>query len=149
MRVATDPTTVAGVRGNWTPARWFLLVPAVVHLPLAVGGLVINRSFPGPFSTGDPGAEVVFGVFRTNGWHSLAALLVGAVALWFTLNPKGTRATALTIGLVHVVVVVQFALVDPVTFWIASNNADQGVHAFSALGGILSALLTPRTAHVG
>lgn len=144
MSVVTGPTAVAGVRGNWTPARWFLLIIALSHLPLAVAGLVINRSFPGPFGSEDPGSSFVFGVFRTNGWHSLAALLVGILAAWFTLNPKGARATALTIGLVHVFVVIQFALVDPETFWIASNNADQGVHAFSAVGGIASGLLTRR-----
>ena len=66
---------------KWTPARWYLLVFAIVHLPLGVAGLVVDRSFPigaGATRTENPG--YVFGVLETNGWHSLAALLLGIVA---------------------------------------------------------------------
>jgi uncharacterized protein DUF4383 len=129
---------------RWTPARWFLLATAVWHMPLGVAGFFVNRSFPiGPDATKSAGSAHAFGVFETNGWHSLLALILGVVALYFTLNPGRARSVALAIGVIHVGVVASLILQDPATFWIASNDADQIVHLSSAIGGIACGLLTP------
>jgi hypothetical protein len=140
-------TTAASARTTeWTPARWFLLAFAIVHLPLAVAGLVVDRSFPigaGAARAGDP--EYVFGVFATNGWHTLGALLLGILAAVAIVRPGRERPVALAIGALHVWLVVSLVLWDPSNFWIASNDADQIIHASSAVGGIVSGLLT-RTA---
>lgn len=128
---------------TWTPARWFLLAFAIVHLPLAVAGLMVDRSFPigaGAARAADPGH--VFGVFETNGWHTLGALLLGVIAAVAVIRPGRERAVALAIGALHVWLVVSLVLWDPSNFWIASNDADQIVHASSAIGGIASGLLT-------
>jgi hypothetical protein len=127
----------------WTPARWFLLVFAIVHLPLGIAGLVVDRSFPlgaGATSAGDPGH--VFGVFETNGWHSLGALLLGVLAAAVIIRPGRERPVALAIGALHVWLVLSLILWDPSNFLIASNDADQIVHASSAIGGLASGLLT-------
>ena len=132
---------------SWTPARWFLLVFAIVHLPLGIAGLFVDRSFPiGPAATraGDPAH--LFGVLETNGWHSLGALLLGALATAVLIRPGRERAVALAIGALHVWLVVSLVLWEPSTFLIRSNAADQFVHAASAVGGLASGLLTRTTA---
>jgi hypothetical protein len=131
---------------GWTPARWFLLVFAIVHLPLGIAGLLVDRSFPiGAEAARAGDTNYVFGVLETNGWHSLAALLVGILATAGVFRPGRARLVALALGLGHVGIVVQFALWDPSTFWFASNGADQVVHVSSAVGGIASGLLTRPT----
>lgn len=131
-------------RHRWTAARWFLLVAAVWHLPLGIAGFFVDRSFPiGADAAESAGSAYVFGVFKTNGWHSLAALILGVVALYFTLYPRRARSVALAVGVIHVGIVGALIVRDPSTFWIASNDADQIVHASSAVGGIVCGLLTP------
>lgn len=133
----------ASQKPSWTPARIFMVVSAGYHLPLALVGLAIDQTFPlGPDAAARAGSEHVFGIFETNGWHSLAALLVGAVSLYFAVRPAGAREAALTIGVGHVFVVLALTFWDPATFSLMSNGADQVVHATTAIGGIGSALLT-------
>jgi hypothetical protein len=134
---------VTAPTNRWTPARYYLLVVAISHLTLGIGGLVVDRSFPiGAEATrvGDSGH--IFGVLVTNGWHSLAALSLGLLAAWVVYRPGSARRVALALGVFHVGLVVQLALWDPSNFWIASNGADQIVHASTAAGGIVSGLLT-------
>ena len=129
----------------WTPARVFMAASTLFHIPIAIVGFAYDRTFPiGPGAAEDAGSAHVFGVFETNGWHTLGALLVGAVSLYCVLRPRHARDGALALGVFHVALVVSLVLWDPSTFWIASNAADQVVHAATAIGGIGSALLTRR-----
>ena len=140
---ATMERRVSARADRWTPARWFLLAIAISHLPLGIGGLVVDRSFPiggEAARAGDSGH--LFGVFETNGWHSLAALALGVLATWIVVRPGRARLVALALGVFHVGLVVQLAIWDPRSFWLASNGADQIVHASTAVGGIVSGLLT-------
>ena len=128
---------------RWSPARIFMLVAVVVHVPLGIVGLIEDQSFPiGATAAERAGSGLAFGLFETNGWHSLAALVIAIIAVYFTVYPRRARDAALAIGLFHVGVVVSLILWDPSTFWLASNAADQVVHASTAIGGIASALLT-------
>ncbi|MEA2446430.1 MAG: hypothetical protein QOK47_67 [Actinomycetota bacterium] len=137
--VATRPPRDAG----WTPARLFLLVTTIVHLPLALAGVLIDRTFPlGAQAADAAGSAHIFGLLETNGWHTLGALIVGLVALRGTLNPRAARPVALTLGVTHVGLFLSLVIWEPSTFWIASNSADQVVHAFTAIGGIISGLAT-------
>ncbi len=129
----------------WTPARIFMVVSAVWHLPLGIAGLAIDQTFPiGPGDAAAAGSEHVFGIFETNGWHSLAAVILGVISLLFAVRHDRAREAALAIGIFHVGVVAALMLWQPETFWLASNGADQVVHSSTAVGGILSGLLTPR-----
>ncbi len=122
-----------------------MVITAAVHIPLGIAGLVQDQTFPvGAGAAARAGSELIFGIFETNGWRSLAALVVGVLAVSFTLFPRRARDAALLIGLFHVGVVVSLVLWDPSTFWLASNAADQVVHTSTAIGGIGSALLTRR-----
>ena len=141
-------TTTAGrkpaVRSErWTPARIFMLASTLYHLPLGIAGLIYDQTFPiGAAAAERAGSELVFGIFETNGWHSVAALAIGIISVYFTIYPRRARDVALAIGLFHVGIVVSLIVWDPSTFWLASNAADQVVHASTAIGGIASALLT-------
>lgn len=142
MRVPAATHAAAG----WSPARIFVAVSAGYHLPLAVGGLVVDQTFPvGARAAEHGGRGHIFGVFETNGWHSLAALLVGLVSLHFAARPRHAREVALVLGVGHVVVFGGLLVWAPSTFWFASNDADQVVHAATAVGGIGAGLLTQRS----
>ncbi len=142
--MAADVTArPARPRGTWTPARIFMGISAAYHLPLAIVGLAIDQTFAlGANAVAQAGSEHVFGIFETNGWHSHAALLVGAVSLYYAVRPKGARAAALALGIGHVGIVVALTIVPPSTFWLASNAADQVIHSITAIGGIGSAMLS-------
>ena len=130
---------------RWTPARVFMLVSTLYHLPLGIAGLIYDQTFPvGAAAAQRAGSELVFGIFETNGWHSVAALVLGVVSVYCTFNPRRARDVALAIGLFHVGIVASLEIWDPSTFWLASNFADQVIHASTAIGGIASALLTRR-----
>jgi hypothetical protein len=132
---------------EWTPARIFMLVSTIWHLPLGVAGLLYDQTFPiGPNAAESSGSEHIFGIFETNGWHSTAALLLGFISLYFLIRPARAREGALGIGVFHVGIVTALALWGPEVFWLKSNDADQIVHATTAITGILSAGLTPRQA---
>ena len=147
---AIGQTTPAPERSAWTPARIFLLISTLYHVPLGVAGLIAERTFPvGAAATARAGSDFVFGVFETNGWHSVAALLVAAVSLYFTLRPARAREAALSLGVFHVGLVVALMVRPPETFWLASNAADQVIHAFTAVGGIVSARMTPGRVSTG
>jgi hypothetical protein len=142
--MAADVTVgIARPGSGWTPARVFMLAAAAVHLPLGIIGLVYDQTFPvGVSAAARAGSDHVFGVLETNGWHSLAALGIGIVTAYFTIYPRRAREAALMIGVLHVGIVASLVVWDPSKFWLASNAADQVVHASTAIGGIGSALLT-------
>ena len=127
----------------WTPARVFLLVVAIVHLPLGLVGFLYGLTFPVGAQAADSAESAhVFGVLETNGWHTLGALIVGVVGLYFTIDPSGARKAALALGLFHVGLFASLVIWDPSTFWIASNDADQVIHATTSIGGLVSGLAT-------
>ena len=134
---------------GWTPARIFMAVSAAFHVPVAIAGFLYDRTFPiGPNAAATAGHAHVFGIFETNGWHTLGALAVGAVSAYYALRPLRARDGALALGVFHVALFVSLVLWTPSTFWIASNAADQVIHASTAIGGIGSALLTRRSREV-
>jgi hypothetical protein len=123
----------------------FLALSAGYHLPLGILGFLYNRSFPiGSEAAASAESARVFGIFETNGWHSLAALAVGVISLWVVLENRRARTVSLSIGALHVGIVLSLFAWDPSVFWLASNNADQAIHSFTAIGGIASGLATSR-----
>lgn len=131
---------------SWNPARVFLAVSAVFHLVIGIAGLVVDQTFPvGSSAAADAGSGTIFGAFETNGWHSVAALLLAVVSAYFAVRAGRARDAALAIGLFHVSLVVSLLIWDPSTFWLASNAADQVIHVTTAVTGTGTALLMRRT----
>ena len=129
---------------GWSPARIFLLVSAVYHLGLGAAGLAIDQTFPLSAGAADGAhSDHVFGIFETNGWHSTLGVLLGLLSAYFVARPRYAREAALAVGLSQVLTTVALAAVDPSNFLLAANGADQVVHTATAIGGIVSGLLTP------
>jgi Domain of unknown function (DUF4383) len=128
---------------RWSPARLYLVVSGAFLLVVAVAGFAVNHSFPiGRDQVEAAGTGHLLGILETNGWHNLAGLFSGLVALGFATRPRWARFGALLKGAFYVVVTTSIAIWGGETFWIATNDADQVVHASLAIGGVVSGLLT-------
>lgn len=140
MGIASTKPASGTFAGQWSPARIYLAITAVYLLLLGVAGFVADASFP--TSSAAVGHHHLFGIFDTNGWHNLAAIVFGAIAVVALLDPVRARMGALVVAVPNALVFVTFALLDPSTFWFASNGADNVVHALLGFGGIAAALAT-------
>lgn len=126
---------------QWTAARIFMLVSVLYHVPLGVAGLLVDQTFPiGAAATRQADSAYIFSIFETNGWHSVAGLAIGLVSLYFLVRPRRAREGALAIGLGHIGIFLGLLLQPPSTFWLASNAADQVIHAFTAVAGTAAGL---------
>ncbi len=147
--MATRPMAVSperAVRQAWSPARIYLVASGVFLLVTSTAGFMINRTFPiGAAEFRSAESHHVFGVLETNGWHNLAGLIGALLALGFAVRPQWSRFGALFKGWSYVGVTAALAIWSGDTFWVASNNADQVVHASLAVGGLLTGFLTPRS----
>jgi len=121
------------------------VVPAGIRCAVVfwgASGFLFNRRFAlGWHALDDPANHgLAFGVFETNGWHNVAALILGGLAVAFSRSPKA-RVAAAVLGAVYAVITIQVAVADPVV--IASNVADNVLHLILALGGLVAALVSP------
>lgn len=134
--------------GQWSPARLYLALNGPWHLVLAVGGFLVNQSFPTSIAAAQSGhSGHAFGIFETNGWHTLGAAIIGVVAVYAAIYPKRARDVAFAIGAFHVPFTLALVFWEPHTFLIASNGADQIVHTSSAVFGLAAAFATRSDAH--
>lgn len=134
----------ASEAGRWSPARWYLVISGVLLLILAAVGFAYSRAFPTDPDAVAEGTAKALGILLTNGWHNLAGLLSGIVALGFALRPGWARTGALVKGWFYVGVTTSLLAVNAETFLLGSNWADQLIHASLAVGGLAAGLLTPR-----
>lgn len=134
-------------RATWSPARVYLVVSGTFLVAAAVTGFGYSTSFP---SSAEAVREAhnphIYGIFETNGWHNLSSLVSGTISLAFALRPQWARTGAFVKGTLYSVVTIAIALVGPETFLLASNGADQVVHASLAVAGLAAAAATPRPA---
>lgn len=133
--------TATPASGGWPWSRAFLIAAGGYLLVVGLVGFLVDATFPTSSAAVDDNAGHIFGVLETNGWHNVAAIAIAVPALAVAWKrPKWTRAMAMLVGVSNIVVFVAFELWDPATFWIASNAADQVVHASVGVGGVLAAL---------
>lgn len=141
-------TTASRSRSTtWSPARVYLVVSGIFLVGAALTGFGYSTSFPSSAeavrSAHNPH---IYGIFETNGWHNLTSLVSGLVSLSFALRPEWARTGALVKGSLYTVVTISIAVWGADTFLIASNAADQVVHASLAVAGFAAALATRRAA---
>lgn len=119
-------------------SRTFLAVSGAYLLLTGVAGFAVSGSFPVSSEAVDASHGHIFGVLETNGWHNLAALALAVPSLLVALRrPRWSPTVALASGFANTAVFVLFAVWGGATFLVASNDADQVVHAATALGGLL------------
>ena len=126
-----------------SPARVYTLA---IGLTLVVLG-VVGFFYVAAFSTGD-GAErdAVLGVLDVNGWHNVVHVTSGAVGLAVAGSYGGSRAYALGLGAVYLVVTaLGFAAGDggEILDLIPVNSADNVLHLLIGVAGIGAGLATP------
>ena len=131
-------TTAGRARSaTWTPARIYLVVSGIFLVGAALTGFGYSTSFP---SSADAVRSAhnphIYGIFETNGWHNLTSLVSGLVSRSFALRPEWARTGALVKGSLYTVVTISIAIWGPETFLLASNAADQVVHASLAVAGL-------------
>lgn len=123
-----------------SPARLYLFVSGCYLLVVSVVSVVgfgLDSTFPTRSAEVAASHDHVFGVFATNGWHNLGAVALGLASLGVALGrPALSGAAAMASGLANTAVFLLLAAWDPATFLVASNDADQVMHAAMAVGGI-------------
>lgn len=130
-------------QSRWTPARLYLVLSGVGLLVIAAAGFIVSSSFPTAAEEVGSRSGHIFGIFETNGWHNLAGLSSGVLALGLAAKPEWARFGALLKGSIYVVVTTSIAIWGGDVFLVASNTADQVLHAALAIGGISAGLITP------
>lgn len=130
-------------RSRWSPARLYLVISGLSLLVIAVAGFTVSNSFPTAAEEVGSDSGHIFGLFETNGWHNAAGLSSGLIALALAAKPAWARFGALLKGSIYVVVTTSVAFWGGEFFLIASNTADQVLHASLAIAGIATGLMTP------
>lgn len=131
----------AGRPGGRTPAQWYLFVSGLLVVLFGIAGAFVDNSFDLQLHTTHPGSQPkLFGIFMTNGWHNLAAVLAGAFAL--AMHPtRHARRAAAHVGIAYGVLTVAVALNVPLL--LSVDTYGNLVHLGLAVAGLASAALTP------
>lgn len=131
-------------------SRTFLVISGVYLALTGLAGFTVSSSFPTNRESVEASHGHIFGVLETNGWHNLAALALALPSLYVAVRRPGwAPVVAVLSGLANTVVFVLFAVLGGAAFLIASNDADQVVHAATALGGLLCGTWSLRRATQG
>lgn len=135
--MATAPGS-PGSSADRHPAQWLALVIGVVYVLVGLVGFAVT-GFDG---FAEPDGELLLG-FEVNPLHNIVHLLIGAagLALWNRLDRARVYGWLLAIGYGATFVYGLFVANsdDPANF-LAINQADNWLHAASALAGLAIAL---------
>jgi hypothetical protein len=134
------------MEGARSPAQVFALVIGATLTVAGIVGFFYNASF----GTGD-GTErdAVLGVLDVNGWHNLVHIATGGVGLLVAGSYGGSRAYALGLGGLYLLVALLGFLAgngDEIFNLIPVNTEDNFLHLLIGLAGLAGGLATPATA---
>ena len=133
------------MEGERSPALVFALV---IGATLTVGGIVgffYNASFGSGSGTS---RDAVLGILDVNGWHNVVHIASGAVGLLVARSYGGSRAYALALGAVYLVVALLGFLAGDggeIFSLIPVNTEDNFLHLFIGIAGVGAGLATPAT----
>jgi hypothetical protein len=134
------------MEGVRSPAQVFALVIGATLTAAGILGFFYNASF----ATGDGTArDAVLGVLDVNGWHNLVHIASGAIGLLVAGSYGGSRAYALGIGAIYVVVALLGFLAgdgDEILNLMPVNTEDNFLHLLIGIAGVGGGLATPGTA---
>ena len=133
------------MEGERSPAQVYALV---IGATLTVGGIVgffYNASFGSGSGTS---RDAVLGILDVNGWHNVVHIASGAVGLLVARSYGGSRAYALVLGAVYLVVALLGFLAGDggeIFSLIPVNTEDNFLHLLIGIAGVGAGLATPAT----
>ncbi len=123
-----------------SPAQLFALIFGAVLVAAGILGFFVDASFT-------VGSQLESGrliLFDVNGWHNIVHLLSGAIGLAVVGSYAASRAYALGLGAVYVVVtILGFVYIPTIFELIPINTEDNFLHLAIAIAGIGAGLATP------
>ncbi len=93
--------------------------------------------------------DAVLGILDVNGWHNVVHIASGAIGLLVARSYTGSRAYALGLGAIYLVVALLGFLAgdgDEIFNLIPVNSEDNFLHLLIGLAGVGGGLATPGTA---
>jgi Domain of unknown function (DUF4383) len=126
-----------------SPAQVYALV---IGATLVVAGIV-GFFYSASFDTGD-GTErdAVLGILDVNGWHNVVHILSGAIGLLVVGSHAGSRAYAIGLGVVYLLVALAGFVAgggDEILNLIPVNTEDNFLHLLIGIAGLGAGLATP------
>jgi hypothetical protein len=133
------------MEGERSPAQVYALVIGATLTIAGIAGFFYNASF----GTGDgTSRDAVLGILDVNGWHNVVHIASGAVGLLVVRSYGGSRAYALVLGAVYLVVALLGFLAgdgDEIVNLIPVNTEDNFLHLLIGIAGVGAGLATPAT----
>lgn len=128
-----------------TPARLYALTFGLV----LVGAGVLGFFYEAEFTDDESVRDAVFGILDVNGWHNAVHVATGALGLLaFALGPIASRAYALGLGAVYLVVAAWgFAVGDgeSILSIVPVNTEDNVLHLLIGVVGLGAGAASPST----
>jgi Domain of unknown function (DUF4383) len=125
-----------------TPAQVYALVIGATLVGAGILGFFYNASF----GTGDgTDRDAVLGILDVNGWHNIVHIASGAVGLLVAASYAGSRAYALGLGVVYLLITVLGFIAgngDELFNLIPINTEDNVLHLLIGIAGVAAGLAT-------
>jgi hypothetical protein len=133
------------MKGEWPPAQVFAVV---IGATLTVAG-ILGFFYDASFDSGDElQRHAVLGILDVNGWHNLVHIATGAVGLLVAGSYGGSRAYAVGLGTVYLLVALLGFLAgdgDEILSLIPVNTEDNFLHLLIGIAGVGAGFATPAT----
>jgi hypothetical protein len=124
-----------------SPARVYALVFGAVLTVAGILGFFYSSDF------GDPGeVDGVLGILDVNGWHNVVHLVTGLLGLAAARTYASSRAYALGLGAVYVVVAIWGFVIgdgDAILSIIPVNTEDNVLHLLIGIAGLAAGAASP------
>ena len=133
------------MEGERSPAQVYALVIGATPPVAGIVGFFYNASFGSGNGTS---RDAVLGILDVNGWHNVVPIASGAVGLLVARSYGGSRAYALGLGAVYLVVALLGFLAgdgDEIVNLIPVNTEDNFLHLLIGIAGVGAGLATPAT----
>jgi hypothetical protein len=133
------------MEGERSPAQVYALVIGATLTVAGIVGFFYNASFGSGSGTS---RDAVLGILDVNGWHNVVHIASGAVGLLLARSYGGSRAYALVLGAVYLVVALLGFLAGDggeIFSLIPVNTEDNFLHVLIGIAGVGAGLATPAT----
>ena len=132
------------MEGERSPAQVYALVIGATLTVAGIVGFFYNASFGSGNGTS---RDALLGILDVNGWHNVVHIASGAVGLLVARSYGGSRAYALGLGAVYLVVALLGFLAggNEIVNLIPVNTEDNFLHLLIGIAGVGAGLATPAT----